>query len=172
MRNGYLGQERYTHHGFRKYIFIETRTYYQPYKNAEPVEVIKQEWVQWRKQNNGTWKLFKKHLFSWKRVSSIILSIGPANYSIDYLGMRNTIKFSLNAFRATYGDALLWDVIKDYIQSESGDEGIKKIWKDITLQIIRKVIEQIPFPVPEVEKWADDLMMLVAEKFYDWMFSL
>lgn len=86
--------------------------------------------------------------------------------------MRFVIKYAIREYYYRFGSALLWRLIKEYAIAEQEEEGLKKIWKDVTMAIIRKAIESIPFPVPSFEKDAQDLMMVVADKFYDFMFSI
>jgi hypothetical protein len=136
------------------------------------------EWYTVTKWNDGKWHEHPKNKLYWTRLPYFILAFQHKRGDVgsSYLPMRTSLKLVLRLFYNNYGYRYLWNLIKEYLREDSGpdgeDIGLRAIWKQVTLQIIRTIIEAIPFPIPEVEQFADDLMMMLAEKFYDFLFSI
>lgn len=113
-----------------------------------------------------------KSVWKWKRVINIILAIPDFDRNSDIVPCRAVLKL---ANRRLY-ENLDYDDYRAIIGSllvEDEGEGIRQIWKEVTLGLIREIIRSIPKPEPldKVSEMLDSLLMRFAEEFYDWLFQ-
>lgn len=136
---------------------------------------------------NGEWHDVKTNFITWNRMPYIAMSCGYRrtnrrhNYDYPYniqpiwatlkVTARRLWEYIRDHHPGTQEEA--WDVYKGYILSlVKDDEDIRAAWKEMTMKIIALAISYFPFPVPEGQDLATEIMMFIADKFYDFMFSL
>jgi hypothetical protein len=162
-----------THNGNRRLEWKEiSETVNEPNPPYTPITTWTHRWVQYRRQNDGSWKKHTKHKARWKTIANFCFTISDFDPNRDWAPLRNVALLSLRKYAEAFGDDVLWDLIKEFMKDDPPDAGLKKVWKDTTLAVIRAAIESIPFPIDAVKDWANSLMMAIAEQFYDWLFSL
>jgi len=107
----------------------------------------------------------------WNRIPYLMLGIDGVDRDRDIAPLRATLKLANQRLFESLDYDTYRGIILSLLKSDDQVE-FRKAWKDMTMRIVYMAISQFPFPVPELQQPAMDLAMFVAEKFYDFMFSI